>query len=187
MEPARFLLDQGFPADPISVQRFDKRVEYVPLRVFRPDLAEVSTPDWMLYIAAAQAGFAGLVTGDKSQLTQDAELIALALTKLTLVTWRGGDEDPITRWGQLLTYMPQILRRMEPNRALVMSIPNPRLSQDSVERPSDLARARQQHDNVSFPERRGQQLALMRPALVARGFHDWLAWLNEAANPQTRE
>src|SRR4051794_30129802 len=118
---ARFLLDQGFPPDPIGTWRLDKRVEYVPLRRFAPEFADETTPDWMLYVAAAAGGFQGLVTGDKSQLKQDTELIALTQTQVTLITWRHGDEDPITRWGQLLAYMPQILKRMEPGKGIVVS------------------------------------------------------------------
>jgi hypothetical protein len=176
---ARFLLDQGFPPDPIGTFRLDKRVEYVPLHRFAPELSESTTPDWMLYVAAAAGGFQGLVTGDKSQLSQDAELIALTVTRITLVTWRHGDEDPITRWGQLLAYMPQILRRMEPGKGIVVSIPNPRLGAGSnaVEIPGHMARARSAQDKVSYNERRSRELAHMRPYLVQRGHEDWLQWL----------
>ncbi len=178
----RFLLDQNFPADPIRTHRLDKRVEYVPLRVFAPDFAKVSTPDWMLYIAAAVGGFDGLVTGDKSQLSQDTELIALTLTRVTLVTWSHGDDDNVTRWSQLLAYMPQILKRMEPGKGIVVSIPSPRLNAASsaVELPSDLARARAGRDKLSYPERRARELAVMRPYLAERGRDDLLHWLDDA-------
>lgn len=183
-EAVRFLPDQNFPTDPIGTHRLDKRVEYVPLRAFAPEMAEVSTPDWMLYIAAAVAGFEGLVTGDKNQLTQDTELIALTLTKVTLVTWSHGDDDNVTRWSQLLAYMPQILKRMEPGKGMVVSIPSPRLSSSSnaVEQPSDLARARTMRDKVSFPERKARELAVMRPFLEQRGPGDLLAWLDAASH-----
>lgn len=177
---ARFLLDQNFPADPVGAHRLDKRVEYVPLRVHAPEMAEETTPDWMLYIAAAAGGFEGLVTGDKAQLKQDTELIALTLTKVTLVTWKDGDDDPVTRWGQLIAYMPQILKRMEPGKGIVVSIPNPRLGSrsDAVEKPGDIARARTAGDKVSYNERRARELAFMRPALAERGRKDLLGWLD---------
>ncbi len=176
---ARFLLDQGFPRDPIRTERLDRHVEYVHLHAFAPELSDVSTPDWMLYIAAAVGGFDGLVTGDKSQLQQDDELIALTLTNVTLVTWRDGDEDPVTRWAQLLAYMPQILRRMEPRKGIVVSIPNPRLGAgtNAVELPGHIARSRSASDKVSFSEGRSRALATMRPYLIQRGYDDWLQWL----------
>jgi hypothetical protein len=179
IQTARFLLDQGFPRDPIGTELLDKRVRYVPLHEYAPDLSERSTPDWMVYVAAAAGGFDGLVTGDKSQLQQDAELIALAQTRITLITWTHGDEDAITRWGQLLAYMPQILKRMEPGRGAVISIPNARLGAGnrSVEQAGDIARARKVHDSVSFNERRDRELAHMRPTLIDRGYAEWLPFL----------
>ncbi len=180
IQSARFLLDQNFPRDPIGTHRLDRRVEYVRLNTFAPDLSERTTPDCMLYLAAAAGGFHGLVTGDKAQLTQDTELIALSLTKIALITWRHGDDDPVTRWGQLLAYMPQILKVMEPGKGLVVTIPNPRLNagSEAVSRPFDLARARKVKDNISFSERRARELAHMRPELAARGREDLLPWLD---------
>jgi hypothetical protein len=185
IDTARFLLDQGFPRDPIGTWRLDKRVEYVSLHQYAPEMSQNSTPDWLVYVAAAAGGFDGLVTGDKSQLQQDTELIALAQTRITLVTWTHGDEDAITRWGQLLAYMPQILKRMEPGKGAVISIPNPRLSASnrSIEHASDIARARKTHDNVSYNERRDRELAHMRPTLINRGYADWLPLLTGKAEP----
>jgi hypothetical protein len=182
IEGARFLLDQGFPPDPIGTHRLDKRVEYVPLHAVYPQFSDETTPDWMLYVAAAAGGFHGLVTGDKSQLDQDAELIALAQTRVTLVTWRHGDDDAITRWGQLLSYMPQVLKHMEPGRSVVISIPNPRLGagHHAIDRPSDMAHARKARDNISYNERRSRELRHMRPYLMQRGYADWLPYLERA-------
>lgn len=54
----------------------------------------------MLHLVAAEGGFDGVVTMDRSQLEEEAELVALASSRISVVTWDGGDEDPIVLWGQ---------------------------------------------------------------------------------------
>ena len=72
---------------------------------FDRTLAETSTPDWVLYCRAAEAGFDALVTRDQSQISQPVEMYVLSrLHHFTIVTWKKSVEDPIREWGQLLAY-----------------------------------------------------------------------------------
>ena len=74
---------------------------------FDRTLAETSTPDWVLYCRAAEAGFDALVTRDQSQISQPVEMYVLSrLHHFTIVTWKKSVEDPIREWGQLLAYLP---------------------------------------------------------------------------------
>jgi hypothetical protein len=143
------------------VQAVDKRVEYEHIRVFDPSLTREGTPDWLIYLRAAESGrFDGIVTRDISQLEQPEELTALLDTMLTVVTWRHPIEDPIQEWGQLLAYMPHIIRRMElvereaigRKSAHVFLLPRPQLGRDNVERVRALLGKRASRERRSFPD-----------------------------------
>src|SRR3954451_1216778 len=97
--PLRFLLDQQFPKPPFDVHALDRSVTYEHLFDHAPRYSKQSTPDWMLHLIAAKAGFDGVVTLDRSQLDEEAELVALAIAGVSVVTWSKGDEDPIVLWG----------------------------------------------------------------------------------------
>lgn len=64
-------------------------MEYIHLYDFNPSFSRTSTPDWLLHLAADDAGFDGVVTTDPSQLDQHEEAIALMATRLTVVRGRG--------------------------------------------------------------------------------------------------
>jgi hypothetical protein len=182
IEGAKFLLDQNFPNAPFDAHVLDRTVTYVHFSHHAPEFAEVSTPDWMVYLIAADGGFDGVVTSDKSQLDQDTELIGLIVSGVNLITWDGRQLDPVTLWGQLIAYMPQVLRALEPDRPSVVTLPNPRLQRKSgVESPGNIARSRKVRDKLSFDERRSRALAVMRSELEAQGREEWLPLLDRSS------
>ena len=108
------------------------------LSEFAPSLAENSTPVWYVYCAAAEAGFDALVVRDRSQLDQLAEMYVLSrLTKLSIVTWRKGVDDPVREWGQLLAYLPDVNRRCLEGGGRATLLPSPSLSKDSFHTPTE--------------------------------------------------
>jgi hypothetical protein len=168
--PVRLLLDQGFPVPPpgMRIDVLDRTVSYEHFSIVARDYAKVSTPDWMVYLLAKDLGFAALVTSDHSQLEQDEELVTLALTDPSLITWKGRQEDAVVMWGQLLAFMPQILPKLGPQ--MVIRLPSARLSaRDHVCKVSDLARQRKVSDGISWEERKGHALRTMRHELSRRG------------------
>jgi hypothetical protein len=130
----------------------DTRFEYVHLHDFDPRLARVATPDWMIYLIAEQASFAGVVTRDRSQLDQDAELVVLSRGRLSVVTWRTSVEDAVTEWGQLLAYRPQVVHLLERRGPGIVLLPAPRLDAHHFEAPDASARARASRLRTSYPE-----------------------------------
>lgn len=184
--PVRLLLDEGFPHAPsgLSIETLDRTVEYSHFSDVAPDFANVRTPDWLVYLLARDLGFKALVTSDHSQLEQDEELIALSLSKINLITWKGRQEDPVVMWGQLLAYMPQVLPHLG-RPQLVIRLPNPHLQpRDHVLKVTDLIGARQVRDRLSFSERRNASLKVMRKELKKRGRNDLEAYLS-AGRPAT--
>lgn len=174
----RFLLDQNFPPPVLDVEAVDKRVEYEHLRTFDPSLTRGGTPDWLIYLRAAEsARFDGVVTRDVSQLEQPEELAALVDTTLTVVTWRQPVEDPIQEWGQLLAYMPHIIRRMElveskaigGKRAHAFFLPRPQLGRDNVKPVHALMGERANREKRSLPDVRAAARAEMKLELRRRG------------------
>lgn len=166
----RFLLDQQFAKAPFDVHALDRNVSYEHLSDYAPEYSRTKTPDWMLHLVAAEGGFDGLVTVDHSQLEQETELVALNLSGVSIVTWRGGEEDPVVMWGQLLAYMPQIAKAIREKSPIVVTLPNPRLKAGQhIETPGNLARRMKRNDQDSFPERRTRSVAFMRDELTSRG------------------
>lgn len=166
----RFLLDQQFPKAPFDVHSIDRSVTYEHLSDYGPQYSQRSTPDWMLHLVTAEGRFDAVVTVDRSQLEEEVELVALNLSEMSVITWRGGEEDPIVLWGQLLAYMPQVVKVLSEIRPAIVTLPNPRLQNGKhIEKPGELARAMKRHDKASFPERRARSLAVMMRDLEARG------------------
>ena len=162
----------------LRVSALDANIAYRHLGDEAPELAATSTPDWMLYLYADFQQYDGFVTWDVWQLDQDTELIALALTNLDVVTWRGGIDDPVVKWGQLLAYMPQIVKARAACSPAIYVVPTPRWSRSSnIEKASHRARQREADDRISYNERRGTALREMRQELELGGKHDLLAHL----------
>lgn len=168
MAVRRFLLDQNFPEPVFQIAELDPRIEYVHLRSFAPELSRVSTPDWMLYLAADAADLDGIVTRDRSQLDQEHELIALTCTRLTLVTWRHRIEDPVVEWGQLLAYSPQILRAMDAYGPSIILLPAPRLGAENFELARPLGQELASRHKISYPELRSRAIGVMQGYLKQR-------------------
>ena len=133
----RFLLDQNFPEAPIEVVRLDATVDLVHLRTFDPSLTQPQTPDWFIYLRAAEAGFDALVTRDWHQMEQTEELWVLANLHISVVSWRDVVEDAVVEFGQLLAYMPQIKRHLDTGRPRVVLLPKPQLNTSSYINPRD--------------------------------------------------
>ena len=107
------------------------------------------------------------VRGCHSQLEQDEELVTLALTGLSLVTWKGRQEDAVVMWGQLLAFMPQILPKLGPQTAV--RLPGARLTpRDNVVKVNHLGKQRKVHDGISWNERKGHALRSIRDELERR-------------------
>ncbi len=139
-EPAsyRLLLDQNFPKPPgFDVSQVDATVEVVHLIDFDSTLSKASTPDWFLYLRAAEAKFDAMVTRDRNQLGLPEEMWVLTRVRLTLITFRQPIEDPIVEWGQLLAYLPAIRSRNQERSSQILLLPRPELSSRNLMRPVD--------------------------------------------------
>lgn len=170
--PLRLLLDQNFPNPPtgLSWETLDQSVRLHHFSHMFPEHAQRSTPDWMVYLLARAKNLDAVVTSDKSQLTQDEELIALDRTAMSLVTWKSGDEDPVVLYGQLLAFMPQIVRALHQRQRTVVSLPNPRLRpSEHIETVRNIIGRRGALDRISYSERRSAALSLMHAELQRRG------------------
>jgi hypothetical protein len=151
--PRRFLLDQGFPKPVVAIEQLDRNVSYVHLSDMFPDFAATSTPDWMVLLLAAEQRFDGLVARDKKQLQTPESVAALALNPtLNFVTWRGPIEDPVAEWGQLMAYMPLVLRAIDQGRVGIFLLPKPTLETRSVVKARDWAGALASDSAISYPE-----------------------------------
>ena len=135
----RLLLDHNFQAAQFDVHTLDRTVRYEQLVDWRPDFAERSTPDWVIHLQAYVDGFDGIVTSDWHQLEQAEEVIALEQTRLSVITWRKGMNDPIQQWGSLLLYMPMIRQRIEQDGPSIIRLPVPQLQPDSRESTSGVS------------------------------------------------
>ena len=182
MPPLRFLLDQGFPKPPsgLAIEALDKAALYVHVSDQLPQLTRrISTPDWLLYLAAARDGFDAFVCRDLRQFEQREEMVALLLTGLSMVTWARPIEDPVAEWGQLLAYGPQVVRAMNrPDyRPTIFQLPAPRLS--SAQRTATRQRVQQMAADarMSLPEYQGHAAGTMRNHLSVTTNRDQAALL----------
>ncbi|MGH9023901.1 MAG: hypothetical protein ACRDV9_12510 [Acidimicrobiia bacterium] len=124
----RLLLDQNFPRPPgFDLSTVDSTVEAIHVYDHDRGLTEAGTPDWLIYLRAAQDGFDALVTRDWHQREQPEELWVLSNLMLTVVSWRRPFSDPVAEWGHLLAYLPQLKRRIERRRPRVLLLPPPHL------------------------------------------------------------
>jgi hypothetical protein len=175
----RLLLDQGFPSPPgFTVRAIDQTMEVVTLHDFDHLLAENSTPDWVIYCLAAQAGFDALVTRDQAQLGQPLEMVVLSrLPMFTVITWKKAVEDPIREWGQLLAYLPEVKKLLRgaggTKRPDSILLPAPTLSQQNVRRAGDTVGVEAHRRGVSTAQVvRGAQAEIA----------DWLDMMGRSAD-----
>jgi hypothetical protein len=166
--PHRLLLDQNFPSPVFGLEELDETVQFVPLYRFASELAKESTPDWVIYLAAAAAKFDGIVTRDRSQIDEPEALVALALTQLCVVTWATPIEDPVTEWAQLMAYIPEIKKRLDEGLRRVILLPAPRLRPEQFRMASALLQERAALAKTSANELRSDALSRMRQELTRR-------------------
>jgi hypothetical protein len=150
----RLLLDQGFPKPPaFSVTALDQTVEVVHFYDFDRSLSQNSTPDWMVYCLAADAGFDGLVARDRSQLDQLAEMFVLSRFRgFSVITWRKAIEDPVREWGQLLAYLPEVKRRLRQGPGQAILLPSSTLKPDNLHNPADKIRMEAKAQRLSVAQ-----------------------------------
>ena len=164
----RLLLDQNFPNAPEGM-RFELLDRTVTLEHFStafPDHAKISTEDWKVYLLARSKGFAAVVTSDYHQLSDDTTMIAAQVARIGVITWSGGEDDPVVLYGQLLTYMPQIVKQLKAHPSTVIQLPKAHLQpHHHYRRPSDITRTRDQRDGKNYPQRRAACLEQMRRGL----------------------
>jgi hypothetical protein len=158
----KFLLDQGFPKPMLKVDALDRKVGYIHLRDFDTRLSRSSTPDWMVVLAAEAGGFAGIVTRDRSQLNEPETMIALERTRLSVVTWSKGIEDPVREWGMLLAYMPQVTKRIESEGPHIFTLPNPRLDPKHMQKRHDAAARVANMRNLRYRNMQSEAIGLMK-------------------------
>ncbi len=169
----RLLLDQGFPKPTeFGVRNLDATVEVIHLYDFDRRLSEASTPDWVLYCVAAQAGFEALVARDRSQLVQPVEMFTLSMLRaFSVITWRRPIEDPVREWGQLLAYLPEVKKRLrlrDPTARAIL-LPEPKLTADNVYDPMETLGADARERGISLQQVRGEALQAMRDWLDMTG------------------
>lgn len=174
-EPRRFLLDQGFPRPRLPIEELDARVEFSHLSDWAPELARVSTPDWLVFLHAGDSGeFDGIVTRDQSIIRDERGLVALMDTKLSLITWKEPIEDPVTEWAQLLAFQTEIHKWLDRRADVIILLPRPQLRKDQVRVPRALLGERASRDGVSFTELRGKARREMNSDLRYLGRKDLL-------------
>jgi hypothetical protein len=164
------LLDQGFPAPPgFKPADLDRNIEYVPLVKFAPELSKVSTPDWMVILAASKGGFDAFVVDDQELRDNDDCLVALAYTKVSLVTWSRGIDDPVTAWAQLVAYMPKIRQGISEIGPSIFVLPAVRLTREShILKPAAEVRKRAKLSGTTYAEFRNAAVRNMREELNHR-------------------
>jgi hypothetical protein len=166
----RLLLDQNFPRPPgFDLASVDATVEAVPLYDHDRALTEAGTPDWLIYLRAAQDGFDALVTRDWHQLDQPEELWVLSNLRLTVVSWRRPFHDPVAEWGHLLAYMPQLKARIERRQPRVLLLPPPQLSTANEVNPRQALNIYANEQNRSVQQIRGEAEELVRDHLASTG------------------
>lgn len=151
-----------FPGLPLDLFGF----EIVRLSDFEPAFVNTATPDWLLYLAAAERGLTGVITHDQSQLNQENEVRALDLTGGAVVTYRKGVADELTKWGLLMAYAPRITSTLDRGErgALILPTPGP----INVSQPRSLLQQIRKRERVSAQELRDRADKVMRNELSRR-------------------
>lgn len=173
------MLDEGFPSPGFDPTILDPALEVVALREFDKSLVGKGTPDWYLYLRADEAGFDALVTGDLSQSGQAEEMWALTRTRLSVVTWREPEDDPVVAWAQVIAYLPEIRRMIREHGDSVVYLPRTRLTTKQLGKASDHLGVIASEEGRSVADVRRQAEQAVRDALAERGeldrFQDALA------------
>lgn len=180
----RLLLDHNFPSAPFDFEKVDRTVRFEALASWRPAFAEVSTEDWIVHLAAGFDGFDGVVTNDAGQLEQDPEVIALDRTRLSVVTWRRGTNDPVQLWGSLLVYMPQIRHKIEQDGPSIIRLPTGQLPPDNVQPTAGISTRYAVKRKTSVATLRRLWLPEMETELRERGLDELITALKARRPPR---
>lgn len=79
--------------------------------------------DWQLILSIHRIGrFAGLITNDAGILALPRELCVLHQTRLSLVVPDAAGHDPLRAIGLLLTHLPNVVRRLSPERPQIFHL-----------------------------------------------------------------
>lgn len=162
----------------------DNNVRYEHLADWRPDLVRVSTPDWLIHLAAHQDHFDGVVTSDYHQLGLDEEAVALDRTRLTVITWTKGIDNAIVLWGSLLSYMPQIRQAIERRGPVIVRLPVPHLRPEHVEVTPGISQRHARTQKITAPQLRSAVIPDMVEELRARGMEDLIELLESGRPPR---
>jgi hypothetical protein len=183
--PLRFLLDNNFPEiGELDPQKVDRSVTFEHIRVWRRDLIEKDTPDWLIYFEAELAGFTGIVTHDWHQSLQPQEAFAITQTKLVVVTWREPPEDPVVSWAMVIAYMPEIKRILATRRdAPFVFLPSPRLDARNVAKGSEALGKVARDLNISHAQAKREAHAAILEHLDQYGLRQELV---DLANKRSR-
>lgn len=166
----RLLLDQNFPRPPgFDLAFVDATVEAVHVYDHDRTLTEAGTPDWLIYLRAAEDRFHALVTRDWHQMDQPEELWVLSNLELTVVSWRKPFGDPVAEWGHLLAYLPQLKRRIERRQPRVLLLPPPQLGAGNEVNPREALGRYASEQQRAVQEIRGEAEAIVRSYLEMTG------------------
>jgi hypothetical protein len=165
------LLDQNFPPPekfgiPIHL------VKFTHLSDAAPRLVRVHTPDWVVLLFAAGGRYDALVSRDRSQIELNEERVALASTRLSVVTWRRQIDDPVALWGHLLAYLPKIadvIRREGPH---IVTLPAIQLGGDNREKVQAFLRRTTSLERSTIPELKSRFRPGMLAELKRRNLHE---------------
>ena len=74
------------------------------------------------------------------------------LSKLSIVTWRKGIDDPIREWGQLLAYLPDIKERCNEKGGRAILLPAPSLNKKSFFGPAETVSSEARRREISVEQ-----------------------------------
>lgn len=165
----RLLLDEGFPSPGFDPSLLDPDLQVVALRDFDASLVNMKTPDWYLYLRADEEGFDALVTGDLGQSGQADEMWTLTRTRLSVVTWRRAEPDPVVQWGQVMAYLPAIRRAILQDGPSIVSLPPARLERRQLGKAVAQLSVIAAEEGRAVAEVRREAQRSVREALLGRG------------------
>lgn len=116
-----FLLDQNFPDISLELP-WPPDIVMKPLRSYDARLTR-GFEDWQVVRELTIRNEAdGFITFDARMLSLPTEIVALTLSKLTLIVCDGVDNDSLRSTGLLMVYLPKIVDRLasEPRRGQVV-------------------------------------------------------------------
>jgi hypothetical protein len=142
--PRLFALDQNFPQPIVAVlDDYMTEAELVPIEQIDPRMSTLDDWEILLALHHHDRAWAGLVTTDSDMLALPREMAVLCQTKLTLVVTEEAGHDPLKATGLVLSHLPGICQRTDPERAQLWVLrTTQRPAQDPWERLGRIAERR---------------------------------------------